>query len=78
MAAGFASRMARDACSPKLSWKINPTAQTITGITLTTTKNTCTETIPVTAPGSVTSTKGFTTEQLGSDPLTSKLLIFGH
>ncbi|CZR56594.1 related to extracellular serine-rich protein [Phialocephala subalpina] len=70
MAAGFASRMARDGCSPQLAFKTNPTKQTITGITLTTTKNNCTALIPVTVPGNVTDTKGFTTEQLGSDPLT--------
>ena len=71
MATGFANRMARDACAPELTWKTNPTKQTITGVTLTTTGNTCAAEIPVTVPGNVTSTKGFTTEQLGSDPLTS-------
>ncbi|KAF8850515.1 hypothetical protein BDZ45DRAFT_717811 [Acephala macrosclerotiorum] len=70
MAAGLASRMARDGCTPQLTYKTNPTKQKITGITLTTTHNNCTALIPVTVSGNVTDTEGFTTEQLGSDPLT--------
>lgn len=65
MAAGFASRMARDACGASLTFNTNPTAKTITGVTLTTTGNTCSAKIPVTVPGSVTSTQGFTTEKIG-------------
>src|SRR5690242_18834798 len=71
--ASFAARMARDACSPSLSYITSPSAKTITAITLTTSNgNTCSTKIPVTVPGKVTSTQGFTTEQVGSDPLTSK------
>ncbi|TVY83390.1 hypothetical protein LSUE1_G003677 [Lachnellula suecica] len=70
MSAGFASRMARDACNASLTYTTNPTAGTITGVTLTTTDNTCSVAVPVTVPGTVTSTQGFTTEQIGSDPLT--------
>jgi hypothetical protein len=66
----FANRMYRDACAPSLTLTTNPTAGTITGVTLTTNGNVCSVTIPVTVPGTVTSTQGFTTEQLGSDPLT--------
>lgn len=55
---------------PKLSLTTNPSAQTITGVTLTTNGNVCTALVPVTVPGKVTSTQGFTTEQIGSDPLT--------
>ncbi|KAH8662888.1 hypothetical protein BGZ60DRAFT_380626 [Tricladium varicosporioides] len=69
--ASFAARMARDACSPSLSYTTSPSAKTITAITLTTGNgNTCLAKIPVTVPGKVTSTQGFTTEQVGSDPLT--------
>jgi hypothetical protein len=66
----FANRMVRDGCAPQLTLITNPSAQTITGVTLTTTGNTCGTTIPLTVPGTVTSTQGFTTEQLGSDPMT--------
>jgi hypothetical protein len=66
----FASRMARDACKPILTLNTDPTAKTITGVTLTTNGNVCSATIPVTVPGSVTSTQGFTTEKIGNDPLT--------
>lgn len=79
MAAGFASRMARDFCAPSLAFTTNPTAKTITGVTVTAIGNTCSALIPVTVPGKVTSTQGFTTEQIGSDPLTSKLsLLLRH
>jgi hypothetical protein len=66
----FASRMYRDACAPSLTLTTNPAAGKITGVTLTTNGNVCSVTIPITVPGPVTSTQGFTTEQLGSDPLT--------
>jgi hypothetical protein len=62
--------MARDACSPQLTYQINPAAGAITGISLSTTGNTCPQPIPVTVPGTVTNTQGFTTEKVGSDPLT--------
>jgi hypothetical protein len=70
MGVGFKNRMVRDGCAPSLTWTIDPTAKTITGVTLTTTNNICAVTIPVTVPGTVTSTQGFTTEQMGGDPLT--------
>lgn len=66
----FINRMARDGCSPQLSYTTDPTAKTITAVTLTTNGNTCSVKIPVTVPGTVTNTQGFTTEKLGSDPLT--------
>jgi hypothetical protein len=66
----FADRMARDLCSPALTYITDPIAETITGVTLTAYGNDCSATIPVTVPGSVTDTQGFTTEQIGSDPLT--------
>jgi hypothetical protein len=75
--ADFANRMARDACAPILTLTTNPTAQTITGVTLTATGNTCNVTLPVTVPGPVTSTQGFTTEQIGSDPLTIWVSLTG-
>jgi len=65
IATAFANRMARDACGASLMFNTDPTAQTITGVTLTTTNNACSTVIPVTVPGSVTSTQGFTTEQIG-------------
>jgi hypothetical protein len=66
----FKNRMTRDGCAPSLTWSTNPTAKTITGVTLTTTSNVCAVPIPVTVPGTVTNTQGFTTEKIGSDPLT--------
>ncbi|OWP04291.1 hypothetical protein B2J93_9359 [Marssonina coronariae] len=70
IATDFTNRMARDKCQPALSYTTNPSAKTITAVTLTTAGNTCAAKIPVTVPGSVTSTQGFTTEQVGGDPLT--------
>lgn len=70
--------MARDKCLPTLTWATNPTAKTITGVTLTTTGNTCTAKVPVTVPGAVTNTQGFTTEKIGSDPLTIWVKMAGQ
>jgi hypothetical protein len=58
--------MARDGCAPKLAYLKDETTEAITGVTLTTTGNTCSVPIPITVPGTVTSTKGHTTEQLGT------------
>jgi len=69
-ATAFLNRMTRDGCFPSLTWTTDLTAGTITAVTLSALDNTCTTAIPVTFPGSVTSTQGFTTEQIGSDPLT--------
>lgn len=60
--------MARDACSYQLTYAI--TSGSITGVTVTANGNTCGTSIPVTVPGTVTNTKGFVTEKIGSDPLT--------
>jgi hypothetical protein len=70
LAQSFKDRMTRDACNAQLRYTINPTANTITAITVTTDGNTCPKPIPVTVPGTVTSTTGHTTEKVGSDPLT--------
>lgn len=70
-------RMTRDACNPQLRYTINPTANTVTAITVTTNGNTCAKPIPVTVPNSVTSTSGHTTEKIGSDPLTIWVTMSG-
>ncbi|KAF4632538.1 hypothetical protein G7Y89_g5585 [Cudoniella acicularis] len=70
MALSFLNRMNRDACNPILSYTTNPTAKTITAVTLTCNSNKCDAKIPVTVPAPVTDIQGFVTEQLGSDPLT--------
>lgn len=62
--------MTRDGCNPKLTYNIDASAKAITGITVTTDGNQCAKPIPVTVPGSVTSTSGHVTEKIGSDPLT--------
>ncbi|RFU27103.1 hypothetical protein B7463_g9237, partial [Scytalidium lignicola] len=69
-ATGFANRMARDGCNPTLTYVTSPSTKKITGVTVTTTGNTCSAPIPVTVPGTVTNTQGFTTEKIGGDPLT--------
>jgi hypothetical protein len=62
------NRMIRDQCAYGLTYDI--TSGSITGVTVTANGNTCGASIPVTVPGKVTDTKGFVTEQIGSDPLT--------
>lgn len=76
MSAGFAARAARDACGYSISWTVN--AGQITGVTVSCNNgNTCNSPIPVTFPASPTSTNGFTTEQIGSDPLTVWVSLTG-
>ncbi|KAG9231452.1 hypothetical protein BJ875DRAFT_382932 [Amylocarpus encephaloides] len=66
----FADRKTRDDCAPKATYIVNPTTSKITGITVSANGNTCGKPIPVTVPGTVTSTAGATQEKFGSDPLT--------
>jgi hypothetical protein len=69
--------MTRDACNPQMIYIIDSTAGAITGVTITTNKNTCAKPIPVTVPGSVTSTAGYVTEKIGSDSLTIWVTMSG-
>ncbi|RDW58478.1 hypothetical protein BP5796_12408 [Coleophoma crateriformis] len=78
LSTSFANRMAADLCNPQMTYVTDPVGQTITGVTITTTGNTCTVPIPVTFPASVTDTKGFTTEKVGNDPLTIWVKMTGN
>ncbi|KAB8077566.1 hypothetical protein BDV29DRAFT_168092 [Aspergillus leporis] len=75
MSANFLARYNRDQCNYHLQWVI--ANRQITGVTLTANGNTCNATIPVSFPVAVTDTKGFTTEQYGSDPLTVWVQLSG-
>lgn len=75
IATDFANRMTRDACGYKLTYKQDGTQ--ITGVTVSSSTNTCSVPVPVTFPGTVTSTQGFTTEQIGNDPLTIWVQLSG-
>jgi len=77
IALNFRKRMTRDRCYPNLLWNLDVASKTITGVTITTAKMTCSEAIPVAFPGTVTDTQGFTTEQVGSDPLTIWVVMSG-
>ncbi|CZS89207.1 related to extracellular serine-rich protein [Rhynchosporium graminicola] len=83
IAAGFASRMARDKCAPNIAMNYgscNTTrTTTITGVTVTTNGNVCDVEVPVTLPGPLIATQGRVgrQEQLGSDPLTVWLNMTG-
>jgi len=68
LAVAFAQRMARDKCTPSLAYTMS--GKTITGVTVSTTGNTCSAPIPVTFPGPVVSANGGRVEQVGADPLT--------
>ena len=70
--------MARDNCAYSLTYILSPTAQTITGVQISAENNTCSVPIPVTVPGTVKDTKGFVTEQIGSDPLTIWIMLNGE
>lgn len=77
LAVDFANRMAADQCGVQMSYNTDPVGQTIIGVTLTTTNNKCSVPIPVTFPGTVTNTQGFTTEKVGLDPLTIWVTMSG-
>jgi hypothetical protein len=68
----FIDRMARDQCSPSLTWNYSEDNEYLVSVTLSTaTQNRCRVPIPVTFPSGVTRIpQGATREQLGSDPLT--------
>jgi len=68
----FLDRMARDQCSPFLTWNYANDGLSINSVTVTTaTGNKCGVPIPVTVPGNVRAIpQGATKEQIGADPLT--------
>jgi hypothetical protein len=72
IAQAFIDRMARDQCSPSLTWNFSEDLRFLVSVTLSTaTQNRCKVQIPVTFPSGVTRLPpGSTREQLGSDPLT--------
>ncbi|CAI4213487.1 unnamed protein product [Parascedosporium putredinis] len=66
----FVDRMARDQCTPNLSYNYSEDGLFITSVTVTTTDNTCDVPVPVTFPGSVESTDGVGSEdKVGDEPL---------
>lgn len=75
MSAGFLARYTRDQCGYSMSYNVNN--QKITDLTLSARDSTCSSPIPVTFPVPPTSTEGYTTEQLGSDPLTVWVKLSG-
>jgi hypothetical protein len=72
LATKFKNRMTLDGCSPLLTYTYSSDMTKIIGATLSTNGNTCGTVVPVTFPGTVSSTTAanYTTEQIGSDPLT--------
>ncbi|KAK0106108.1 hypothetical protein ONS95_004612 [Cadophora gregata] len=71
IAASFSQRMTRDKCKYIMTLNIDTSQKIITGLTISSSTNSCTAPIPVTVPGKVRDTKGFVTEQLNTqDPLT--------
>ncbi|KKK19527.1 hypothetical protein AOCH_007249 [Aspergillus ochraceoroseus] len=64
----FLQRYRRDQCNYSLSYVIS--SGHITGVTLSANSNTCGATIPITFPDAPADSHGFTSEQLGSDPVT--------
>lgn len=75
MSAGFLARYTRDQCGYSMSYNINN--QKITDLTISAQNNSCSSPVPVTFPVPPTSTEGYKTEQLGSDPLTVWVQLSG-
>lgn len=73
-------RMARDQCSPQLTWNYTPDDLAIASVTIhTSTQNRCKVPIPVTVPGTVRNLpSGSRREQIGSDPLTVWIPMLGQ
>ncbi|CEL06526.1 hypothetical protein ASPCAL09701 [Aspergillus calidoustus] len=76
MSENFLQRYTRDQCGYALGYEIS--GGYITGVRVTAKDNQCGAEIPVTLPGGVSDTQGFTTEQLGSDPLTVWVQLSGQ
>lgn len=70
IAAQFTNRMALDQCSPNLSYTYSADGTQITGVTVTANGNTCNVPVPITFPGTATTSAVTTSEKLGTDPLT--------
>jgi hypothetical protein len=72
IAVAFTDRMARDQCSPGITWNFNNEGNAIVSVTVTTAmQNRCRVPVPVTVPVAVyTLPAGATREQVGNDPLT--------
>lgn len=69
--------MLLDACQPFIQYSNNDGI--ISGFTvLCGTNNTCEIPIPVTTAGSLVDTKGFATEQIGTDPMTVWVKLDGE
>lgn len=75
MSASFLDRYNRDACGYSLSYTISN--KKITGVTVSATDSSCSSPIPVTFPSAPSDTKGFTVEQVGSDPTTVWVQLSG-
>lgn len=66
----FLDRETLDACDPNLTYNYSDDGKSITSVTVTTTSNTCSVNVPVTFPGTATTTaSGATQDKVGSEPL---------
>ncbi|KAH8883162.1 hypothetical protein GQ53DRAFT_431806 [Thozetella sp. PMI_491] len=64
----FVDRMARDGCNPHIRYNLS-NSRTITSVTVTTNGNTCSVPIPVSFPGTATTSSGGTTvDKVGAEP----------
>ncbi|KAJ0418828.1 hypothetical protein BJY00DRAFT_324632 [Aspergillus carlsbadensis] len=75
MSENFLQRYTRDQCRYALGYEIS--GGQITGVRVTARDNQCSAKIPVTFPGGVADSQGFTKEQLGTDPLTLWVQLSG-
>jgi len=65
----FNDRMARDQCSPKLSYTHSADGQSIVAVTVTANSNSCGTRIPVTLPGGAATSGAATADKVGSEPV---------
>lgn len=76
----FLDRMARDQCSPFITWNYSADGNSVVSVTMgTATGNTCPVPIPLTVPASIKAAPaGSMAEKAGNDPLTVWVKLNGR
>ncbi|KAK3719246.1 hypothetical protein LTR37_004465 [Vermiconidia calcicola] len=69
LAQSFLDRQTRDQCTPSFTYTYSSDRASIVGVTVTATGNRCGVPVPVTFPGSATTTGTARSDKLGSEPL---------
>lgn len=69
LAQNFINRMTLDQCTPAFSYQLSADKSSIVGVNVTATGNSCSVPVPVTFPGTATTSGSATSDKVGSEPL---------